>query len=349
MDIVKPFLFFAGIDVSGSWLDIALLVPDRGIVHQQRIDNTPKDIRAWLKQLFKEHRIHMKRVLFCMEHTGKYNHPFLTVAASKGINVWVEYPLLIKRSMGLARGKTDKWDATRIAWYANRFADKARLWKPLAKPIEKIKKHQSKRSLLVKTYLQLSHDNKTEPFFKHLFASLRQTIESLDKSMEQSILEDSDLEQQYRLLTSIPGIGLQTAVALIVATRNFTRLTDRRKLSCYVGIAPFPYESGSSLSRRKRISKIGDLHLKSLLSMSTWNAIRSVPQLKEFYERKVQEGKSKLSATNAARNKMVGIILSVIKRQTPFARSFFPDWKSSRENNGYLLSNKYHFDHTSLR
>ncbi len=51
----------------------------------------------------------MKRVLFCMEDTGKYNRPFLNVAESKSINVWVEYPLVIKRSMGITRGKTDKW------------------------------------------------------------------------------------------------------------------------------------------------------------------------------------------------------------------------------------------------
>ncbi len=103
------------------------------------------------------------------------------------------------------------------------------------------------------------------------------------------MLEDQELEQQYHLLTSIPGIGLQTS-ALIVATRKFTRLTDRRKLSCYIGIAPFPHQSGNSMNRRKRISKVGDMQLKSLLSMSTWNAIRSVPQLKEFYERKSTGG-----------------------------------------------------------
>lgn len=318
----KTFLCFAGIDVSKAWLDIALLLPGSGIVCQERIENTAKDIRTWLKSLYKSHGLQSKRVLFCMEHTGRYNQPFLKVAVSSKINVWVELPVQIKKSQGLVRGKTDKWDAVRIAQYAYRFTDKATLWEPLDKTIAKIKAWQSKRHLLVKTYGQLCQEDKMDLVFEKPLNTLKQTIDSLDSKIEQSLLQDPELELQYRLLTSIPGIGLQTAMALIVTTRRFTRLTERRKLSCYVGAAPFPHQSGSSISRRKRVSKIGDMRLKGLLNLCAWNAIRSVPELKAYYTRKVQEGKNKMSVINAVRNKIIAIILSVIKRGTPFVKNF---------------------------
>lgn len=192
--------------------------------------------------------------------------------------------------------------------------------------MEKIIAWRSQRDLLVKTHKQLNQENKIDESFKKPLETLKQTIESLNNKMEQALLQDDELEQQYRLLASIPGIGLQTAIALIVTTRRFARLVERRKLSCYVGIAPFPYQSGSSISRRKKVSKIGDMRLKGLLNMSAWNAIRAIPELKAYYAKKIQAGKSKLSAINAVRNKIIAIALSVIKRGIPFVNGFTPDF-----------------------
>lgn len=320
------FSCFAGIDVSKKWLDIAVLVPDSGIVLQERIDNTAKAVGDWLKTFLGERGFSGLEVLFCMEHTGRYCLPFLEVAAVRKVSVWVELPVQIKKSQGLTRGKTDQWDAVRIARYAYRFADKADIWEPLAKTVGKVKALQAKRDLLVKTHRQLNQEDKNDPAFRKPLAVLKEAIEVLDNKMERLLLEDTELARQYRLLTSVPGIGLQTAVALIVTTRGFTRLTEKRKLSCYSGTAPFPYRSGSSVKGRNRVSKMGDMRMKTLLNMSAWNAIRSVPELKDFYLRKVQEGKSKLSVINAIRNKIIGMALAVVKRDSPFVKNFLPNF-----------------------
>jgi len=127
---------------------------------------------------------------------------------------------------------------------------------------------------------------------------------------------------QYKLLQTIPGIGKVVATNLLITTKGFTILTDLRKLACYMGIAPFPYQSGSSINYRSRVSKLGDHKLKALLNLSAWNAIRSVKSLKEFFERKVAQGKHKLSAINAIRNKLLAIVLSVIRRNQPFSEDY---------------------------
>jgi len=319
---MEQFSFFTGIDVSKLWLDIAVFKPTDGLVYQTRIDNSVKSIRGFLRDLKKHFKAEITEHLFCMEHTGKYGHAFLTASALEKAKVWVELPIQIKRSQGLVRGKTDRWDAARIAQYAYRFVDKAVFWKPADKIILDIKELQVKRNRLVKAHSQLSQENKNDPLFKKPLLALKQGIEAIELKMEQMLEHNQVARNQYDLLTSVPGIGKQTAMALIVVTNGFTRLTESRKLSCYSGLAPFPYQSGSSVKGRTKVSKMGDKKLKVLLNLSAWNAIRSITAFKDYFNRKVSEGKHKMSVINAVRNKLIALALAVIKRNTPFEKNY---------------------------
>lgn len=317
---MDQFKFYVGIDVSKLWLDIAIYQPFIGIVGRQQIANTAKEIRQFLKDVVADKKSPQKDFLFCLENTGKYCNTFLKTSAL--FNVWMELPIQIKRSQGLLRGKTDQWDAERIAEYAYRFKDKAVLWQPTDKTLLELKDLQTKRSLLVKSQSQFNQENKKDPVFRKPIAALKKAIEQVEEKMEQLIMKDDRYKQQFELLKTVPGIGKQTAIALILVTKGFTRLTESRKLSCFAGLAPFPYISGSSVKGRTKISKMGDMKLKSLINLSAWNAIRAIPSLKEYYQRKVSEGKHKLSAINAVRNKLIAMALAVVKRNTPFVKEF---------------------------
>ena len=319
---MEQFSFFTGIDVSKLWLDIAVFNPTDGFVYQTRIDNNVKSIRGFLRDLKKHLRAEITEHLFCMEHTGKYGHAFLAASVLEKAKVWVELPIQIKRSQGLVRGKTDRWDAARIAQYAYRFADKAIFWKPADKTIQDLKELQAKRNILVKTHSQLSQENKNDPFFKKPLLALKQGIEAIELKMEQLLNQNDLARHQYDLLKTVPGIGKQTAMALIIVTNGFTRLTESRKLSCYSGLAPFPYTSGSSVKGKTKVSKMGDKKLKVLLNLSAWNAIRSITAFKDYFNRKVSEGKHKMSVINAIRNKLIALALAVIKRNSPFEKTY---------------------------
>lgn len=320
---MESIKFYAGIDVSKSWLDIAVYQSEKEIVYRARIDNNKKSVRVFLKELKTALQSDLKEFLFIMEQTGKYGDCFLQCSVQHKLQVWVEAPLQIKRSMGLVRGKTDLWDAERIAMYGYRFRDKVSLWKPADPILVKIKSLQSKRSLLVKTYVQLSQEHKNDVDFKGPLSAIKKSISSLEAKIECLILEHECYKIQYEMLQSIPGIGMQTAAALIITTHGFTRLTEPRKLSCYAGVAPFAYSSGSSIRGRTKVSKMGDMKLKSLLNLSAWNAIRSIPSFKEYYTKKVAQGKHKLSVINAIRNKLIALALSVIKRNSPYIKDFY--------------------------
>jgi len=319
---MEQFSFFTGIDVSKLWLDIAVFKPGYGIVYQARVNNNAKEIRSFLKGLKKQLKAEITGNLFCMEHTGKYGHAFLNASILEQAKVWVELPIQIKRSQGLVRGKTDQWDAARIAQYAYRFADKAVFWKPADKTIQDLKELQVKRNRLVKAHAQLTQENKNDPLFKKPLLAIRQAIQAVEIKMEELIVQNESAVQQYELLKTVPGIGKQTAIALIIVTNGFTRLTETRKLSCYSGLAPFPYSSGSSVKGRTKVSKMGDKKLKVLLNLSAWNAIRSIAAFKDYFNRKVSEGKHKMSVINAVRNKLIALALAVIKRNSPFEKNY---------------------------
>jgi transposase len=76
------------------------------------------------------------------------------------------------------------------------------------------------------------------------------------------------------LLTSIPGIGIKTALFLIVITDGFDKFENAKQLCSYVGITPTIRESGSSVRGRAIISKVRNRKLRNLLFMCSMSAYK---------------------------------------------------------------------------
>ena len=126
------------------------------------------------------------------------------------------------------------------------------------------------------------------------------------------------INQQFELAKSVPGVGPQTAINLIVTTRCFSTFDDWRKLACYAGIAPFEYSSGTSIRGKTKVSSMGNKKLKSLLNMAALSAKKYDKQLHDYYEKKTKEGKNGMSVMNALRCKIVARVFATIKRETPY-------------------------------
>jgi transposase len=105
---------------------------------------------------------------------------------------------------------------------------------------------------------------------------------------------------------------------LLVYTHGFTRLSDSRKLACYCGVAPFVYQSGTSIKGKTGVSKFANGELKRTLHMAAISSVQHNPELHEYYQRKVADGKSKMSVIKAVRNKLLHRIVAVVKRGTAY-------------------------------
>jgi transposase len=92
---------------------------------------------------------------------------------------------------------------------------------------------------------------------------------------------------------------------------------NARALACYCGIAPFESSSGNSNGTPK-VNHLANKRIKTMLNMAAVAAIRIKGEHKEYYNRRVKNGKSKMSTLNIIRNKLLYRVFAVVNRGTPY-------------------------------
>jgi transposase len=118
------------------------------------------------------------------------------------------------------------------------------------------------------------------------------------------------------------GAGEQTSVYLIITTKGFTAFKNWRQFACYSGVVPFEYSSGSSIKERTKVNHMADKKIKSLLQMYAMTALKYDPQIKEYYNKKKDEGKNSMLVLNNIRCKLVSGVFAVINRETPYINTY---------------------------
>ena len=319
--------YFIGVDVSKKKLDFCVMFENK-VVREDVIANHPSAVTALIHQLEDEFGISNAQMLVCAEHTGQYTYPLVCACEAVECKLWLEHPSNIKYSSGVQRGKNDKIDAKRIAIYAARFEDKVRLYERPDQEIERLKQLEAERSLYVadlakykaqmkdqKEYMPESIYKEKAKRLKKLMKNLQEVIDSITEEMECIVNSTEALSRQYRLLQSIDGVGPVVALNMIVVTEAFTRFDNARQFNCFAGLAPFQYTSGSSQHSRARVSHRADKCIKTLLHLSAVSLVsKAGGEMKEYYLRKVEEGKNKMTVINALRAKIVARMFAVIKR-----------------------------------
>ncbi len=143
---------------------------------------------------------------------------------------------------------------------------------------------------------------------------MKKSIKTVDKKLDELLKKNKEVHKKYKIASSIKGVGRQTAIYLLMITKGFTKIKTYRKCSCFGGIAPFEFSSGTSVKGRTKISSFGNKKLKKLLHMG---AVSIISQKKgeeyDYYCRKVSEGKHKMKVINALRNKMLSRVFAWIK------------------------------------
>jgi transposase len=326
----QPLPWVLGVDVSKDSLDACLIRPSDGQLLEARFHNNLSGFRrlkGWCKQQGCDCDEH---TLCCMEHTGLYTRQLVHYLLSRQVLVWLEGSLQIKRSLGLLRGKSDKIDARRIARYALVHRQHAQPLQISALTLEKLKDLQANRRRLLKALQSLrtsceelkqvdpASGKDIERVNRKALRGLEESLDKVDEQILSNISQDQELKQKYDLMLSVKGVGKVLAAMLLVYSHGFNRLTDSRKLACYSGVAPFSYESGTSVRGKTGVSKFANNELKKVLHMAAITSVQHNPDLRTYYQRKVLEGKNKMSVINAVRNKLLHRIVAVVKRGTPY-------------------------------
>jgi transposase len=136
-----------------------------------------------------------------------------------------------------------------------------------------------------------------------LVRSLKQSLKEIQKKMKMIeckllALVEKVHQEVLTCLKSIPGIGREISLMLIVLTDRFKRFKSASRLCSYSGLIPIIRQSGSSVKGILRISKIGNQKLRDLLFMWNFNTCKYNKAYKAICDRIVAKRKSKILANS---------------------------------------------------
>ncbi len=126
------------------------------------------------------------------------------------------------------------------------------------------------------------------------------------------------MAQVPQQLTSIPGVGPTTGAALLAEIGDIQRFEAPEKLVAYAGIDAAVYQTGQFEARQMHMSKRGSPYLRHALWQAASMAIQHDAELRAYYDRKRQEGKSHGTALGAICRKLITRIYIVLKENRPY-------------------------------
>ena len=310
---------YIGIDISKATF-VAAIPVERGY-RTETFQNDTKGIRRFISKLSSDthHCV--------MEATGNYCFLLLYLLDKAGIRASLVNPKKIKNyaRVMLSVTKTDAKDACLIADFGERFKPE-----PYKFPSEQIMLLKQKKTVIRQLQKQLTatknlhtsleplpvKDKKCIQSLKQTTAFLEKQIKYMQQEMEEVVSEV--FARQLKALTSIKGIGVTLASALIIATGGFTYFDNAKQLSRFAGICPTIERSGTSINIRGHINRNGDENLRSMLYIAAWSASRHNKACRECYQRLRSNGKSGKLAMIAVANKLIRQAFAVVTSNSSY-------------------------------
>jgi transposase len=138
----------------------------------------------------------------------------------------------------------------------------------------------------------------------------------LDRSLVEIVRGDAALTHRYRLLTSMPGVGLVLACTLIALLPELGSMS-RKQVAALVGVAPYTFESGKL--KGKRCIWGGRAPVRHVLYLAAMSASNWNPVLKAFHNRLRAAGKLHKVAVVAVMRKMITMLNAMVRDDVAWA------------------------------
>jgi transposase len=266
----------------------------------------------------------------CLEATGIYSLEFaLALHHAKNVEVMVVNPRAIKdfARACMQRAKTDAVDAGGILEYLQRMPFTA--WQPPAPEILELQAI-NRRMVQLNTELTREKNRRHASEFAGTSADaiahdievnihhLERRIERMHNSGLQLVRRVPALATKLAHLVSTKGIGESSAMRLLAELLVLPDDLAAPQWVAHAGLDPRPYESGTSVHRPRRITKVGNRHLRAALYMPALVAIQHEPNVKAFYSKLVTAGKKPMQAVVAVMRKLLHAIWGMLKHDQDF-------------------------------
>src|ERR687894_1003588 len=222
----------------------------------------------------------------------------------------------------MQRNKTDKLDSAVIAFFCRTHHPSA--WQPLSEEHRRLRALVRHRDDLLQTRLQQQNrlrdttDTLVRASLQAVLEVLVSQLQAVDRAITEHLAATAEVRAKVQVLTSIVGIGVVTAATVLAEFGKVEEYASAKAAAADVGVTPSVFESGTSVRRRARMSKMGKAGLRSALYWPAITAMRYCPGFKASAERLAARGKPKKVVIGAVMRKLVHIIYGVLKHRTPY-------------------------------
>ncbi len=324
-------LFIIGVVISKKKLTFCLISQDK-ILKKGEIANESTAIRLTISLLLQEFDLSNEQILICAEHTGQFNYPLIYTCESEKYTLWLENPTRIKfYCTGLQQRKDYRLNSKQIAVYASRNVNKTTMYRQPESELENLKQLYQELNMLEvdsdkmhsklveqKNYMSEEVFNDNAKRLIILLKGLHEAIKSVENEINRIFANNSFLARQLELLTSIEGVDSKIALKMMVETDAFTRYENCRQFCSHIGIAPI-HKLTDNPHKALNVNSKFDKGIKTLLNLTALSIVKkNDSELKNYFVRKVKEGKDEKVVINAIRVKLVARMFAVVKNNQKY-------------------------------
>jgi transposase len=222
----------------------------------------------------------------------------------------------------MQRNKNDKLDSGVICDFCATQQPEA--WEPPSatqKELRSVERHRDdlqKMRTQTKNRLATAKEPKVRQSLQRLLDRLNEEMAEMDKQMETLVEETPTLKTHFDLLRSIISFGPRTALKLLAEMYDLAAYRSADAAAADAGVTPATYESGTTVRKKPKMSKVGKASVRGALFLPAMSAIRFNPLIQTFAERLRSKGKSEKVIIGAVMRKLMHLAYGVLKHQTPF-------------------------------
>ncbi len=308
---------FVGIDIAKDKFDVAIQL------NNQETHLTFNNDKQGHNKLLKWLNKNTLSPWVCMEATGHYGTKLADFLYAKGVKLSVVNPYQIKNfaRASLARNKNDIVDARLISQFCKRM--EPRVYIPLSSDQKEIRELIKVMDVLkdqktrMKQQMSSMQCQSAKTVLQKFVRKLEQEIKKLDLKIIGLIAENKAFDEQFELITSIHGIGKQTAFRVIGFLPDINQFHSAKQFAAYIGVTPKQHQSGKMMGKTV-LSKMGNRRMRKVLYMAAIVAKKHNQSLADFVNRLKNKGKKPKSIVGAVMRKLAHLIFAVLKSKQHF-------------------------------
>jgi transposase len=306
-------LSFCGIDVSKDRLDVMVLP-------EQQSFSVGNDAAGWAELIARLRDFTIAAI--GLEASGGYERGAMRALLAAGLPACQVNPFKLRqfaRASGVL-AKNDPLDTRMIASFVAIMP--TRPARPRSPALERlaemlaVRRQLNAEKVAAGNAARLLEDAMLQRLSRRRIARLAADIDMLDRQLVEIVETDGALAHRYRLLTSMPGVGLVLACTLMALLPELGTMS-RKQVAALVGVAPYAFESGKFKGRRciwGGRAPVREALYMAAMSASNWN-----PVLTAFRKRLKGAGKMAKVAIVAVMRKMITMLNAMVRDDVVWA------------------------------